>query len=76
MITLNQTHSKTFHCTYLLHYYPFDTQVFLLLCVDLLLLFLAKLRMSVAPGVQGGLAASEVCPGQCGAGARHHRAAD
>ena len=35
MITLNQTHSKTFHCTYLLHYYPFDTQV----CVDLLLLF-------------------------------------
>ena len=43
MITLNQTHSKTFHCTYLLHYYPFDTQV----CVDLLLLFLAKLNMSV-----------------------------
>ena len=27
MITLNQTHSKKFHCTYLLHYYPFDTQV-------------------------------------------------
>ena len=27
MITLNQTHSKTFHCTYLLHNYPFDTQV-------------------------------------------------
>ena len=27
MITMNQTHSKTFHCTYLLHYYPFDTQV-------------------------------------------------
>ncbi len=26
-ITLNQTHSKKFHCTYLLHYYPFDTQV-------------------------------------------------
>ena len=22
-----QTHSKKFHCTYLLHYYPFDTQV-------------------------------------------------
>ena len=72
MITLNQTHSKTFHCTYLLHYYPFDTQV----CVDLLLLFLATPKMSVAPGLQGGLAASEVCPGQCRAGARHHRAAD
>ena len=27
IITLNQTHSKTFHCTYLLHNYPFDTQV-------------------------------------------------
>ena len=27
MITLNQTQSKKFHCTYLLHYYPFDTQV-------------------------------------------------
>ena len=27
MITLNQTHSKTFHCIYLLHNYPFDTQV-------------------------------------------------
>ena len=26
MITMNQTHSKKFHCTYLLHYYPFDTQ--------------------------------------------------
>ena len=26
-ITLNQTHSKEFHCTYLLHYFPFDTQV-------------------------------------------------
>ena len=77
MITLNQTHSKTFHCTYLLHYYPFDTQVFLLCCLLIyLLLFMAKLRMSVAPGLQGGLAAAEVCPGQCGAGARHHRAAD
>ena len=27
IITMNQTHSKQFHCTYLLHYYPFDTQV-------------------------------------------------
>ena len=26
-ITLNQTHSKKFHCTYLLHFFPFDTQV-------------------------------------------------
>ena len=28
IITMNQTHSKTFHCTYLLQYYPFDTQVY------------------------------------------------
>ena len=27
MITMSQTHSKKFHCTYLLHSYPFDTQV-------------------------------------------------
>ena len=27
MITMNQTHDKKFHCTYLLHYYPFDTQI-------------------------------------------------
>ena len=27
MITMNQTHDKKFHCTYLLHSYPFDTQV-------------------------------------------------
>ena len=27
MITMNQTHDKKFHCTYLIHYYPFDTQV-------------------------------------------------
>ena len=27
VLTLNQTYSKKFHCTYLLHYYPFDTQV-------------------------------------------------
>ena len=27
ILTMNQTHSKTFHCTYLLHYYPFDSQV-------------------------------------------------
>ena len=26
VLTLNQTYSKKFHCTYLLHYYPFDTQ--------------------------------------------------
>ena len=26
ILTMNQTHSKKFHCTYLLHYYPFDTQ--------------------------------------------------
>ena len=27
-ITMVQTYSKKFHCTYLLHNYPFDTQVF------------------------------------------------
>ena len=27
MITMFQTHSKKFHCTYLLHNFPFDTQV-------------------------------------------------
>ena len=25
---MTQTHSKKFHCKYLLHYYPFDTQVY------------------------------------------------
>ena len=24
---MNQTHDKKFHCTYLLHFYPFDTQI-------------------------------------------------
>ena len=27
MITMIQIHSKKFHCTYLLHDFPFDTQV-------------------------------------------------
>ena len=27
IITMSQTHSKKFHCTYLLHYYPFYTQI-------------------------------------------------
>ena len=26
-ITMNQTYSKTFKCTYLIHWFPFDTQV-------------------------------------------------
>ena len=26
-LTIGQTYSKQFHCTYLLHYFPFDTQV-------------------------------------------------
>ena len=26
-LTIAQTYSKKFHCTYLLHYFPFDTQV-------------------------------------------------
>ena len=28
-ITMVQTYSKKFHCTYLLHSFPFDTQVFI-----------------------------------------------
>ena len=28
---MTQTHSKKFHCKYLLHFYPFDTQVLLLM---------------------------------------------
>ena len=35
MIKLIQTHSKKFHCIYLLHYYPFDTQVKVLFFVCL-----------------------------------------
>ena len=35
MITMNQTHDKKFHCTYLIHYYPFDTQVSLYRCDDI-----------------------------------------
>ena len=26
-LTLNQTYTKEFHCTYMIHYFPFDTQV-------------------------------------------------
>ena len=26
-LTMSQTYSKRFHCTYQLHYFPFDTQV-------------------------------------------------
>ena len=26
-LNIGQTYSKKFHCTYLLHYFPFDTQV-------------------------------------------------
>ena len=26
-LTIGQTYSKKFHCTYLLHYFPFDSQV-------------------------------------------------
>ena len=28
-ITMNQTYSKEFQCTYLIHWFPFDTQVHL-----------------------------------------------
>ena len=28
-LTIGQTYSKQFHCTYLLHFFPFDTQVYL-----------------------------------------------
>ena len=32
-LTIGQTYSKQFHCTYLLHYFPFDTQVHLSLLI-------------------------------------------
>ena len=38
-ITMNQTHSKKFHCTYLLHYFPFDTQVMVIIFDGYTLLF-------------------------------------
>ena len=31
-LTIGQTYSKKFHCTYLLHYFPFDSQVHI--CLD------------------------------------------
>ena len=46
MITMNQTHDKKFHCTYLLHYYPFDTQI----CrVDLQLLRFSQRNVELVP---------------------------
>ena len=45
-LTLNQTHNKKFHCTYLLHYYPFDTQI----CrVDLQLLRFSQRNVELVP---------------------------
>jgi hypothetical protein len=33
-LTIGQTYSKKFHCTYLLHYFPFDTQVHFLISLE------------------------------------------
>ena len=45
-LPLNQTHNKKFHCTYLLHYYPFDTQI----CrVDLQLLRFSQRNVELVP---------------------------
>ena len=45
-LTLNQTHNKKFHCTYLLHFYPFDTQI----CrVDLQLLRFSQRNVELVP---------------------------
>ena len=69
MITMNQTHSKTFHCTYLLHYYPFDTQVIHLKSEG------SHLPLCKYVDLLCGPADRAVCSEQRGAGARHHGAA-
>ena len=71
---MNQTHSKKFHCIYLLHYYPFDTQVSCQYESSTLWTFLPDWLYNNVPilDLQSGLAAEEVCPAQCGVGARHH----
>ena len=43
---MSQTHSKKFHCTYLLHYYPFDTQI---CCVDLQVEEFVKSNVELLP---------------------------
>ena len=35
-ITMVQTYSKSFHCSYLLHSFPFDTQVFFVTIFDVI----------------------------------------
>ena len=71
---MNQTYNKKFHCTYLLHYYPFDTQVIFhsekKSCKPKLIFLL------VCPDLRCRPAAAAVCPGQCGAGPGQYRAAD
>ena len=79
---MNQTYSKKFHCTYLLHYYPFDTQVGR--CIKIrCIMSLTNLKSGkgscfsyVWSGVPGGPTAAEVCPGQRGAAPWQHGAAD
>ena len=44
---MNQTHSKKFHCTYLLHYYPFDTQVLVTFSFMLTVTFTSKLILAL-----------------------------
>ena len=39
-ITMEQTDSKRFHCTYLLHNYPFDTQVRLIQNIPIFLVLM------------------------------------
>ena len=47
IITMNQTHHKKFHCIYLLHFYPFDTQESILHMFAFLLAYVVKVMMIV-----------------------------
>ena len=51
-ITMVQTYSKRFHCTYLLYDYPFDTQVRFILKLPLFVDFLDLLDSHEIGGVR------------------------
>ena len=57
MVTMNQTHDKKFHCTYLLHFYPFDTQI----CrVDLQLEKFSQRNVKLLPNMMSLLTDTEL----------------
>ena len=54
---MNQTHDKKFHCTYLLHFYPFDTQI----CrVDLQLEKFSQRNVKLLPNMMSLLTDTEL----------------